>query len=136
MIEKAICVWYVLLSSSCRCAFFAMSIFEVRKSKFAVFQYVNKRVCPLPGNCFVAHGDVSRRMICWKKTFTNSLVEAIASENVREKSVIASKQKKNNDMCTKIEIYVQPRHSELSGLTPRIQPSAGLRVVCSVCKTR
>ena len=45
--------------------------------------------CPLPGNCFVVHGDVSKRMICWKKTFTNSLVEDKASENVREKSLIA-----------------------------------------------
>ena len=94
MIEKAVFVWYVLVSSSCRCAFLATSIFEIRNSKFVVIQYVNKRVCPPPGNCFVVHGDVSRRMICWKKTFTNSLVEATASENVREKSVIASKQKR------------------------------------------
>ena len=71
----------VIDSSSCRCAFFTTSIFEISNSKFVVFQYVNKRVCPLPGNCFVVHGDVS-------------LVEVTANENVREKSVIASKQKR------------------------------------------
>ena len=87
----------MLVSSSCRCAFFATSIFEIRKSKLVVFQYVKLRVCSLPGNCFVVHGDVLRRMICWKKTFTNSLVEATASENVREKFAIASKH--NRTIC-------------------------------------
>ena len=46
MIEKGVFVWYVLVSSSCRCAFFATSIFEIRNSKFVVFQYVNKKVKP------------------------------------------------------------------------------------------
>ena len=67
-------VFGMLVSLSCRWAFFATSMFEIRTSKFVVFQYVNKRVCRLPGNCFVVHGDVSRRMICWKKTFINRLL--------------------------------------------------------------
>ena len=89
-------VFGMLVSSPCRCAFLATSIFKIRKSKFVVFQYVSCRVSPLPGNCFVVHGDVSRRMICWKKTFTISLVKAKASENVREKFAVASK--KNRTM--------------------------------------
>ena len=44
-------------------------------------------------------------MICWKKTFTNSLVEATASENVRGKSVIASKQKRTM-ICGKKSKYI------------------------------
>ena len=86
LIEKALRVWYV--------SFFVLSRVRilrhvnVRKSKFGVV-----RVCPpLQGNCFVVHGDVSRRMICWKKTFANSLVEDKASENVCEKFAVASKQ--------------------------------------------
>ena len=39
-----------------------------------------------------ASGDVSERMISWKKTFTNSLVEAKGSENVHEKFAVAPKQ--------------------------------------------
>ena len=97
-LKRLFCVWYVLVSSSCRYAFFATSIFEIRNSKFVVFQYVNKRVCPLPGNCLVVHGDVPRRMICWKKTFTNSLVEVTASENVREKVCYCIETEKNNDV--------------------------------------
>ena len=42
MIEKAICVWYVSVSSSCLRAFFARSIFEVRNSKFVVFSVLTR----------------------------------------------------------------------------------------------
>ena len=41
LIEKDIdIVFGMLVSSSCRCAFFATSIFEIRKSKFVVIQHV------------------------------------------------------------------------------------------------
>ena len=64
---------------------------KFERASLLFFQYVNKRVCPLPGNCFVVHGDISRRMICWKKTL-ETLVEAKASGDVREKFAVASKQ--------------------------------------------
>ena len=137
MIEKAICVWYVLVSSSCsRCAFFATSIFEIRNRKFVVFQYVNKRVCPLPGNFFVVHGDVSRRMICWKKTFANSLVEATASENVCEKSVIASKQKRTMVCGGNLNILQTSALGIIRFYTSHTTLGLRPRVVCSVCNTR
>ena len=64
-------------------------------------------------NCLVVHGDVSRRMICWKKTLTNSLVEGKVSENVRETFAVASKQTrtfkyggKSKDIIRKRLIFV------------------------------
>ena len=74
--------------------------------KFVVIQYVNKRVCPLPGNCFVVHGDISIRMVCWKKTFTISIVEAKVSDNVREKFVVALKQCRTLINGQKSKIYL------------------------------
>ena len=44
MIEKAICVWYVLVSLSCRYAFFATSIFEISNSKFVVFSMLTREL--------------------------------------------------------------------------------------------
>ena len=90
LIEKAICVWYV--------SFFVLSVHILRhvnvwnsKEQVCCFQYVNNRVCLFEEIVCCMHGDVSRRMICRKKTCTNSLVEANASENVREKFAVASK---------------------------------------------
>ena len=69
-----------------------MSMFEIRNSRFVVFSvlFTLQESLSLPGYYFVVHDDVSRRMICWK-TFTNSFVEAKASEIVREKFAVASK---------------------------------------------
>ena len=55
-------------------------MFEIRKRKFVVFQNVNKRICLLPGNCFVVQDDLLKGDI-----HKPSLVEAKACENVREK---------------------------------------------------
>ena len=138
---KRLFVSGMLVSSSLRCASFATSMFEIRKSKFVVFQYVNKRisVCLLPGNCFVVHGDVSRRMICWKKTFTNSLVEAKASENVRENFAFASEQNRTiiyggkSKYITKLGTRnFRVLHLAYNTCGHGLRP----RVVCSVCKTR
>ena len=62
-------------------------------------------------------------MIFWKKTFTISLVEAKASENVRGKFAVASKQNRTMGYGGNLKYY-KPQHSELSGFTPRIQPPA------------
>ena len=86
--EKAI--WHVsFFVQCCRCAFFATSMFE-RASLLLISMLAREFV--LFQELFVVHGDVLRRMICSKKTFTNSLVEAKSSENVREKFAIVSKQ--------------------------------------------
>ena len=73
---KRLFVFGMLVSSSCAVVVHS-SPRQCSKEQVCYYSvYVDKRVCPLPGNCFVVRGDVSRRMICWKKTFTNSLVEA------------------------------------------------------------
>ena len=110
-----------------------MSMFEIRKTKLVVFSMLEESLSPL-GNCFVVHGDVSRRMICWKKTFTNSLVEDKASENVREMFAVASKQNRTMKYGGKSKYITKPRHSELRVLHRAYNLRLRPRVVCSVCK--
>ena len=136
MIEKAICVWYVLVSSSCRCAFFATSIFEIRNSKFVVFQYVNKRVCPLPGNCFVVHGEVSKRMICWKKTFTNRLLLKLQPARMSMKSLPLHRNRKEQYVEENLNMLQTSALGIIGFYTSHTTLGLRTRVVSSVCKTR
>ena len=83
LIEKAIRLWYVsFFVLCCRHALFATSMFE--RASLLLFSMLTREFVLFQEIVLFVHGDVSRRMICRKKTFTNSLVEATASENDRK----------------------------------------------------